>query len=109
MPSDGPIQLLDVKEEEPSVWLPFDGTSAVAPGGSEAARVVHAQRTLQAKPTADAIDAVASIADDTCIVLLGRIARLQPGLADVVLGALDEIDTPQASAVATAIRGGRRD
>jgi hypothetical protein len=66
-------------------------------------------RLIQAKPTADAIDAVASIADDTCIVLLGRIARLQPGLADVVLGALDEIDTPQASVVATAIRGGRRD
>ena len=45
-------QLLDVKEEVASVWLPFEGTSAVSPGESEAARVVHAQRTLQAKPTA---------------------------------------------------------
>jgi HEAT repeat protein len=66
-------------------------------------------RLIQAKPTAEAIEAIASIADETCIVLLGRIARAQPGLSDVVLGALEDIDIPRASAVATAIRGGRRD
>ena len=45
-------RLLDVKQELPSAWLPFEGTSAVSAGGSEAGRVVQAQRTLQAAPTA---------------------------------------------------------
>lgn len=66
-------------------------------------------RMIQANPTAEAIEAIAPIADDTSVVLLGRVARTQPGLVDAVLGALDDIDTCQASAVATALRRGRRD
>jgi hypothetical protein len=61
-------------------------------------------RLIQANPTAEAIAAIALIADNTSIVILGRIARTQPGLADAVLGALSDIDTPQAAAMATSIR-----
>ena len=98
------INLLD------DLHFPVAEAAACALGrmGRRAARPALT-RLIQTKPTAEAIDAVASIADDTCIVLLGRIARTQPVLADSVLGALDDIDTPQASAVASAIRGGRRD
>jgi hypothetical protein len=59
---------------------------------------------IQANPTPEAIAAIAPIADNTSIVILGRIARTQPGLADAVLGALNDIDTPQAAAMATSIR-----
>ncbi len=45
-------RLFDIKEERPSAWLPYAGTSALPPGSSEAARVVYAQRTLQGNPTA---------------------------------------------------------
>ncbi len=45
-------RLLDIKEEGPSAWLPYAGTAALPSGSSEAARVVYAQRTLQANPTA---------------------------------------------------------
>jgi HEAT repeat protein len=61
-------------------------------------------RLIQVRPTAAAIEAIAPIADGNVIVLLGRIARAQPSLADAVLDALDDIDTPQAAAVATSIR-----
>jgi hypothetical protein len=61
-------------------------------------------RLIQAKPTVEAIEAIAPIADDTSIVLLGRIARTQPGLANAVLDALNDIDTPQAAAMATSLR-----
>ncbi len=45
-------RLLDVKEARPSVWLPFAGIAPALPGASDAAGVVHAQCTLQARPTA---------------------------------------------------------
>lgn len=45
-------RLLDIKEARPSAWIGHEGRSCSPPGSSEAARVVHAQRVLQAKPTA---------------------------------------------------------
>ena len=39
------------------------------------------------------------MADDECIVVLGRIARQHPALHDATLAALEAIDTPRASAV----------
>ena len=44
-------RLLDVKAEPPSVWIGFGGRLPDPPPKSEAARVVAAQRTLQARPT----------------------------------------------------------
>jgi uncharacterized protein (DUF2252 family) len=45
-------RLIDIKEEHPSAWLGHGGRPLVPTPDSEAARVVTAQRTLQARPTA---------------------------------------------------------
>jgi len=59
---------------------------------------------LRSTPSVDAIDAAASIADDECVVLLGRIARSGMGLADAALNALESIDDPRAAKIVAAVR-----
>jgi HEAT repeat protein len=59
---------------------------------------------LRHAPSQDVIDAAALIADDECVVLLGRIARAGSSLADVALEALENIDGPRASAIAAVVR-----
>jgi hypothetical protein len=59
---------------------------------------------LRKAPTEDVIEAAASIADEECLVLLGRIARAIPRLADPVLASFENIDDPRAAAIAAAIR-----
>jgi hypothetical protein len=59
---------------------------------------------LQEAPSPAVIEAVVPIADDACIVILGRIARNQPALAVAVTAALDDIDTPRAAALALLLR-----
>ncbi len=59
---------------------------------------------LRHEPSEDVIDSVSSIADEECVVLLGRIARSTAGLADAALDALESIDHPRAGAIAAAIR-----
>jgi len=59
---------------------------------------------LRKAPIEDVIDAVASIADEECVVLLGRIARAVPKLTDSALASLDNIDEPRAGVIAAAIR-----
>jgi HEAT repeat protein len=61
-------------------------------------------RLLREEPSEEAIDAVSSVADEECMVLLGRIARFAPTLSDAALNALEGIDHPRANAIATAIR-----
>jgi HEAT repeat protein len=58
---------------------------------------------LRSTPSVDAIDAAASIADNECVVLLGRIARSGMGLADAALNALESIDDPRAAKIVAAI------
>lgn len=48
-------------------------------------------RVLRAEPSAEVIDAVGFIADEECIVLLGRIARTWPDLAACAMAALEQI------------------
>ena len=60
---------------------------------------------LREEPSEELIDAVSSVADEECIVLLGRIARSMPALSDVALDTLESIDHHRASAIAVAIRG----
>jgi hypothetical protein len=62
-------------------------------------------RLLRQDPDAELVDAVASVADDECVVLLGRIARQHPVLRDAALAALETIETPRASAILAALRG----
>ena len=60
---------------------------------------------LRKEPSEEVIDAVSSVADEECIVLLGRIARSTPDLSDLALNTLESIDHHRARAIATAIRG----
>ncbi len=59
---------------------------------------------LRAEPSEEVIDAISSIADEECMVLLGRIARSAPALSAAALNALEGIDHPRASAIAGAVR-----
>jgi HEAT repeat protein len=63
---------------------------------------------LRNAPSQDAIDAAASIADEECVVLLGRIARAGVGLSGAALAALENIDDPRASVIAAAVRNSQQ-
>jgi len=56
-------------------------------------------RLLRHSPDAELIDAVTPVADEDCMVLLGRIARQDPALRDAAMAALEAIDTPHATAI----------
>jgi hypothetical protein len=60
---------------------------------------------LRSDPAEDVIDAIAIVADETCLVLLARIARTMPDLAPAALDALEASDHPRASALLTQLRG----
>jgi hypothetical protein len=60
-------------------------------------------RYLREEPSAELIDAVAPIADEECVILLGRIARAMPDLSRAAVDALDSIDHPRASRMAAEI------
>jgi hypothetical protein len=59
---------------------------------------------LRDLPSEDVIEAISSIADEECAVLLGRIARSTSILADAALASLENIDHVRAVAIAAAIR-----
>jgi HEAT repeat protein len=61
-------------------------------------------KLLRDEPSEELIDAVSSIADEECMVQLGRIARTEPELSDAALNALEDIDQLRATAIATAVR-----
>jgi HEAT repeat protein len=76
---------------------------ALGPIGRIEARPMLA-KLLRDEPSEQVIDAVSSIADEECMVQLGRIARTEPALSEAALNALEDIDQPRANAIATAIR-----
>jgi hypothetical protein len=59
---------------------------------------------LRDAPSQDVIEAVSSIADEECVVLLGRIARSRSVLADAALASLENADHPRAATILAAIR-----
>lgn len=61
-------------------------------------------RLLREEPTAEVIDAVSSLADEDCIVQLGRIARTNPALSTAAMDALEAIDNPRAQAIVKTVR-----
>lgn len=61
-------------------------------------------RLLERAPTAEIIQAIAAVANDAVIVRLGRLARVRPDLAVVVLDALDDCDLPLAAKLADGLR-----
>lgn len=54
---------------------------------------------LRAPPSAETIDALGGIGDETCVVMLGRIAAGWPDLAAAAIEALRDIDDPRAAAI----------
>ena len=60
-------------------------------------------RYLLEDPSAELIDALSAIADEECVILLGRIARTRPDLSQAARDALDSIDHPRASRMAAEI------
>jgi HEAT repeat protein len=61
-------------------------------------------RLLQQAPSAAVIDAISAIADEECLVILGRLARTRPDLVDAALEALDSIGLPPEMKIAAASR-----
>lgn len=61
-------------------------------------------RLLAESPSPVVIAAIASIADQDCMVLLARLGRARPELADAVLAALDDMDAPRAAQLAGSVR-----
>jgi hypothetical protein len=61
-------------------------------------------RLLREMPSPEVIDAAIAVADEECLVLLGRLARVRPDLADAALAALDGSDLPRATTIAAAVR-----
>jgi hypothetical protein len=58
---------------------------------------------LQRAPSSEVIDAVTPIADEDCAVLLARIARTMPDLAEAALDALEIVDHPRAAQLLVAL------
>jgi hypothetical protein len=75
---------------------------ALGPMGRNEVRPLLA-RYLREEPSAQLIDAVAPVADEECIILLGRIVRTMPDLSAAALDALGSIDHPRASRIAAEI------
>ncbi len=61
------------------------------------------KRALTARPSSRVIEALAGVADEEAIVLLARLGRKRPDLAQFVLSAFEEIELPMATAAANAL------
>lgn len=56
-------------------------------------------RLLRQEPTAEALDAIAPIADEDCVVLMGRVMRENPDLTEAARAALEDVEHPRAAQV----------
>lgn len=61
------------------------------------------KQLLREAPSRDVVESVSAIADEECMILLGRLARTTPGLADAAIEALESIDHPRAGAALSAL------
>jgi HEAT repeat protein len=61
-------------------------------------------RLLREQPSAAVIDAVSSVADEECLVVIGRIAQREPHLANAAFAALEAIGSSRAMMIAAAAR-----
>jgi hypothetical protein len=59
-------------------------------------------RLLREAPSLEIIDAIPQIADEECVIVLGRIVRTRQALADAARDALEMIDHPRARQILAA-------
>ena len=78
---------------------------ARAPGPARGA--ARARRPAARRAVPEIIEAVPRIADEDCVIVLGRIVRTRPALADVARDALETIDHPRARQVLAALTAER--
>jgi HEAT repeat protein len=97
-----PVLLSLTDDSESSVRIA--ALCALARMGRREARPTLA-RLLHDAPSPEVIDAIPEVADEDCVILLGRIARTRPALADAALDALEMIDHPRARQIVAAITG----
>ena len=64
-------------------------------------------RLLREAPSETVIDAVSAVADEDCVILLGRLARTRPELASPASDALSVIDHPRARQLRQSLPAGR--
>ncbi len=64
-------------------------------------------RYLREEPTVELVDAIAPIADEECVIMLGRVARAEPQLHETALDALLSTGHPRAENIAAALCGNR--
>jgi hypothetical protein len=82
-------------------WTTFSGQCEWRPralsGSWDVTRFARSSAAIFARnPSAQIIDALAPIADEECVILLGRVARTVPDLSSAAFDALDAIDHPRA-------------
>jgi hypothetical protein len=102
----GPIKLLIECLNEGDKIVARSAACALGTMGRAEARPMI-KNLLRHAPSPDVIEAAVSIADEECVVLLGRIARTTPALADSALDALESIDHPRAGTIAASVRAAR--
>jgi hypothetical protein len=62
------------------------------------------KRHLLERPSRLVVEALAPVADEEAIVLLARMGRARRELIDIVIAALEEIETPRALDIAGALK-----
>jgi HEAT repeat protein len=100
------VPLLGDLTDDPDRQVSAAASCALGRMGWRQARPALA-RLLRAAPSPEVIDAIVGVADEECIILLGRVARTQPGLAGPALDALEMIDHPRARRMAAAVAANR--
>jgi hypothetical protein len=95
-PSSAAIPLLLELLDDPDHVVAREAACTLGRMGRNEARPTLL-RLLQQAPSATVIDAISEIADEECLVILGRIARTRPDLLDTALETLDSIGSPPST------------
>ena len=93
------VELLD----DPYRDVATEAACALGRMGRSAARPFLV-RLLREAPSGPVIDAAILVADEECLVILGRIARTRADLAEAALAALDAVASPRALQIAAGAR-----
>lgn len=107
-PSPAVLQVLRELADDGDGDVRIAAACALVHLGRREARPALARR-LRDAPSREVVEAIPTIADEDCIILLGRIVRSQPTLADAAREALEMIDHPRARQIVAALAGGETD